>query len=171
MTLEHPLGSQAKLGGNTWSQPPVAPQSPCSRATSPHFPKLEGVAFKGALMGVTKQIWAAGWDHATPHVDNSDLCALSLTFKNYKGPKKKKKKKHWEFTGAVLGQKRIGMFGFSTLFPPLWKGEPAACYVSLDFNTFRSLQRKRRLQWKICWALILAWCRSYHLTWAVEKMV
>lgn len=52
-------------------------------------------------MGATKQAGAARLDHTTPCVGNDDLCALSIIYKTLK--KTHPQKKHWEFTGAVLG--------------------------------------------------------------------
>lgn len=94
------------------------------------------------------------------------LCALSSNFKTLK-----KFKILGIYRSSVREKKRIWMFGLSPLLPPFWNGEPAVCYVSLGFSTFRSLPRNRRLQWKTPCAIILAWCRPYHLTWAVEMTI
>lgn len=137
MTLVHLVGPQAELGSDTLSQPHGGPQSlavPLFNGTSPCFPKLEGVAFKGGLMGTIKQTWAEGWAPAPPHEGNNDLYPISCS---------QNIKKDWEFPRVVLRQKAICMVGLNPLFPPLWKGKLAVCYFSLDFNAVRSLQRSK----------------------------
>lgn len=162
MTLKHPHPTphthppQAMGWAGWWFlvtapwEPPVPLALLPSWAASTGFPKLKGVTFKDALVDVTKQAQGAGWHCATPPVDSSDLCALSIIFKTLKSTKGKKTPNHWQFTGAVLGWKvSLHVWIKPSLSFPL-KGDPAVRYVSPDFNTFSSSRRNTKVQWKMC---------------------